>query len=121
MNHSPKFLAIVKSALKEVAEVTPNEVQSMIDTSEPMALIDCREQDEWARGHIVGAHHIGKGVIERDIESSHPNTDEKIVVYCGGGYRSVLVCATLQQMGYTNTASMSGGWREWNDNNLPTE
>ncbi|MGL1901359.1 MAG: rhodanese-like domain-containing protein [Fibrobacterales bacterium] len=121
MNHSPKFLAIVKSALKEVTEITPDAVHAMINNNEPMALIDCREQDEWARGHVAGAQHIGKGVIERDIESLHPHTDETIVVYCGGGYRSVLVCNTLQKMGYTNTVSMSGGWREWSDKNLPTE
>ena len=86
---------------------------------EAFHLLDVREQDEWARGHLPGARHLGKGIIERDIESTIPDVDAPIVLYCGGGYRSALAADALRLMGYTNVASMWGGWRAWIDAGLP--
>ena len=121
MKHNPQFVAIVEEAKKEISELSVDEVKGMMDNKEEFTLIDCREQDEWSKGHIQGAKYLGKGVVERDIESQYPNPNEPLVFYCGGGFRSALVCSNLQKMGYTKAISMDGGWRQWKDKGYPTE
>jgi rhodanese-related sulfurtransferase len=91
-----------------------------MDAGEKFVLVDVREDNEWAKGHIAGAVHLGKGVIERDIEPQCPDTNTKLILYCGGGFRSVLVAENLQKMGYTKVESMDGGWRGWLEAGLPT-
>jgi rhodanese-related sulfurtransferase len=114
MDHTPRFLAHVAAAQGRVTDVSPAEVQEILRTGSAR-LFDVREDGEWAAGHVVGAAHLGKGVIERDIERLVPDIDAPIVLYCGGGFRSALAADALQQMGYTNVRSMTGGWRGWND------
>jgi rhodanese-related sulfurtransferase len=120
MIHSERFLKIVDEALGRVTEITPEETLARLERGEGV-VIDTREESEWARGHIAGAIYLGKGIIERDIEKVVPELDRPIVLYCGGGYRSALAADTLQKMGYTNVASMSGGWHGWTELGLPTE
>lgn len=117
MKHSPGFLKIVDDAKTRVRELTIADVIDKLKTRHPMVLVDVREDSEWAAGHLPQAVHIGKGVIERDIEVKVPKTDQEIVLYCGGGFRSALVADTLQKMGYTNVYSMDGGFRAWKDAN----
>jgi rhodanese-related sulfurtransferase len=119
MKHSPGFLRLVDAARARIREVGIADVQRMQAAREVFRLVDVREQDEWARGHIPGAEHLGKGIIERDVETVIPDHDARIVLYCGGGYRSALAADALQQMGYTNVLSMDGGWRAWTDAGLP--
>lgn len=119
--HSPRFLEIVNDARTRVRECRVSDVQARLVTGERFHLVDVREEHEYARGHLPGAIHIGKGVIERDIEEKIPETKAPIVLYCGGGYRSALAADALQKMGYTNVVSMDGGWREWTNAGLPTE
>ena len=119
MEHAPGFLRLVDAARARVREVSLEDVRAMQARDEAFHLLDVREQDEWARGHLPGARHLGKGIIERDIESTIPDVDAPIVLYCGGGYRSALAADTLRLMGYTNVASMWGGWRAWIDAGLP--
>lgn len=114
MDHTPRFLAHVAAAQARVTEVSPAGVQELLRTGSAQ-VFDVREDNEWAAGHVAGAAHLGKGVIERDIERLVPNSAAPIVLYCGGGYRSALAADALQQMGYTNVLSMTGGWRGWND------
>ncbi|MCC7439927.1 MAG: sulfurtransferase [Armatimonadetes bacterium] len=121
MLHSERFLKIVEEAQQNVAELTPEETLAMQQRGEQFLLIDTREDREWAAGHIAGAIHIGKGVMERDIEKAVPDTETPLVLYCGGGFRSILAADALQRMGYTNVRSMSGGWRGWNDLGYPVE
>ncbi len=102
-------------------ECTVQDVQARLAANEALNLIDVREESEFAKGHVPGARHLGKGVIERDIEQVFPNADVELILYCGGGYRSALAADALQQMGYTNVISMDGGWRAWNEAGLPTE
>lgn len=109
--HSPGFLKIVESVRPTVREVDVAEAQRR--AAEGAILIDVREDGEWDAGHARGAIHIGKGVIERDIEQKIPDADAEIILYCGGGFRSALAASSLQQMGYRNVASMAGGWRAW--------
>ena len=90
-----------------------------MDGGEKMMLIDVREDNEWAQGHLPGAIHMGRGIIERDVETRIPDTNTKLVLYCGGGFRSAMVADNLQKMGYTNVESMDGGWRGWNEAGLP--
>ena len=119
MKHSPGFLRIVAEALKRVAEV---DVSTARERQEHGAhLVDVREESEWNAGHAANAQHIGKGVIERDIEKIVPDRDAEIILYCGGGYRSALAADSLQQMGYSNVKSMAGGWRAWVKAGAPTE
>jgi rhodanese-related sulfurtransferase len=92
-----------------------------MDAGEQFLLVDVREDNEWQRGHIPGAVHMGRGIIERDIEEAVPDHAAKLVLYCGGGFRSALAADNLQKMGYTNVISMDGGWRGWNEAGLPTE
>ena len=114
MDHSPRFLALVADIQSRVVEVTPAQVQSLLATGE-VRVFDVREDSEWAAGRIPGASHLGKGIIERDIERTVPDPAAPIILYCGGGYRSALATDTLQRMGYTNVRSMQGGWRGWTE------
>jgi rhodanese-related sulfurtransferase len=116
--HSPRFLQIVQDAKRRVKEVTIADVKAKQDRGEKFHLVDVREESEFARDHLPGAIHMGKGVIERDIEKNIPDTAASIVLYCGGGYRSALAADNLQKMGYTNVASMDGGWRGWKEAGL---
>jgi rhodanese-related sulfurtransferase len=121
MEHTPGFLKLVKDAKSRVQEVDFREIKRRIDAREKMVLVDVREDSEWARGHLPGAMHLGKGVIERDVERAFPDKDDTLVLYCGGGYRSALAGDNLQKMGYTNVISMDGGWRAWVEAGFPTE
>jgi len=120
MAHSPQFLKLVQEAKKCVKETNVAEVKRRIDAGEKFLLIDVREDNEWAKGHLPGAVHMGKGIIERDIEQRVPDTGAKLILYCGGGFRSALAGENLQKMGYTNVESMDGGWRGWVEAGLPT-
>jgi rhodanese-related sulfurtransferase len=113
MDHSPRFLKLVEQARKGVREVSVRDVMERRTCGDAFRLIDVREDHEWAAGHIPGARHLGRGILERDIEKQTPDTDAEIVLYCGGGFRSALSAVTLQEMGYTRVFSMAGGWREW--------
>jgi rhodanese-related sulfurtransferase len=121
MKHAPGFLAIVNDAKTRVRETNVAEVKQRLEAGEKFHLVDTREESEWARGHIAGATWLGKGIIERDIEAKIPDKNAKIVLYCGGGFRSALAADNLQKMGYTNVESMDGGWRGWTEAGLPTE
>jgi rhodanese-related sulfurtransferase len=115
--HNPGFLALVNDARTRVKEITIDDYMSM--PREGHWLIDVREDHEWAAGHAVGAIHMSKGIVERDIETKIPDKSAILVCYCGGGYRSVLVAEALGKMGYTNAISLDGGWRAWNAAGLP--
>ena len=119
--HSPRFLQLVEDAKRRVKELTVEQVRAKLDRGERFHLVDVREESEWARGHLPGAEHLGKGVIERDIEQRIPDPNAEIVLYCGGGFRSALAADALQKMGYTNVWSMAGGFRDWRDKGLPLE
>ena len=119
--HAEQFLKIVNDAKKRVKETNVADVKRRRDAGEEFVLVDVREDNEWAAGHLPGAIHLGKGIIERDIEKAVPDPASKIVLYCGGGFRSALAADNLQKMGYTNVESMDGGWRGWNEAGLPTE
>lgn len=121
MAHAPKFLALVNDAKKRVKETTVPEVKLRMDAGERFVLVDVREDSEWAQGHLPGAIHVGKGIIERDIEQRVPDTGTKLILYCGGGFRSALSADNLQKMGYTNVESMDGGWKGWLDACYPTQ
>jgi rhodanese-related sulfurtransferase len=121
MAHATKFLQLVDEAKKRVKETNVAEVKRSMDASEKIVLVDVREESEWARGHLPGAIHLGKGIIERDIEQRVPDAETKIILYCGGGFRSALSADNLQKMGYTNVESMDGGWKGWLDAGLATE
>jgi len=120
-HHTPRFLAIVNEARARVRECNVQDVKARLDRGEKFRLVDVREESEYAKGRLPGAEHIGKGVIERDIETKIPDVDAPIVCYCGGGYRSALAADALQKMGYTNVISMDGGWRGWTEAGYPTE
>ena len=113
MQHSPRFLALVNEAKARIRETTIAAVKEKLDRGERFHLVDTREESEWAHGHLPGAIHLGKGVIERDIETAIPDLGAEIVLYCGGGYRSALSADSLQKMGYTNVASLDGGFGDW--------
>lgn len=119
--HAPGFLALVRDAKSRVREITIDEYLARARRGEPAILVDTREDREWDRGHLPGAVHLGKGVIERDIEQAIPDRSAPVVCYCGGGFRSALVCDNLQKMGYTNVISMDGGFRGWVERGLPVE
>ena len=121
MDHSPKFLTLVEDAKRRIREVTIDDVQKYREAGLDFVLIDTREESEWAAGHAEGAIHLGKGIIERDIEQTIPDPDQKIVLYCGGGYRSALAADTIEKMGYTEVFSMDGGWRAWKAAGMPIE
>src|SRR5689334_20569306 len=119
--HSKAFLALVNDAKSRIKEVHARQMPEILQKDPRAKLIDTREESEFAAGHVEGAEWIGKGVIERDIESLHPDHGEPLYLYCGGGFRSALAADNLQKMGYSNVASMAGGWREWTAKGLPTE
>jgi rhodanese-related sulfurtransferase len=119
MDHPEGFLKLVKDAKSRVKEEDFRETKKKLDAGEKITIVDVREDNEWARGHIPGAIHLGKGVIERDIEKAIPNKETPIVLYCGGGFRSALAADNLQKMGYRNVISMDGGWRGWTESGFP--
>jgi rhodanese-related sulfurtransferase len=120
MAHSSQFLKLVQDAKKNVKETNVADVKRRSDAGEKFLLVDVREDNEWANGHLPGAVHLGKGIIERDIVQRVPDSNAKIILYCGGGLRSALAAENLQKMGYTNVESMDGGWRGWVEAGLPT-
>ena len=121
MAHSPQFLKLVNEAKKQVKETNVADVKLRMDSGEKFLLVDVREDNEWEKGHLPGAVHMGRGVIERDIETQVPETSTKMILYCGGGFRSALVADNLQKMGYKNVESMDGGWKGWVAAGLPTK
>ena len=120
-NHNLNFLELVESSLKEVKECDIHRVKDLLEKDEDFFLIDVREDREWIQGHILGAHHLGKGIIERDIGNLINNKESLIVLYCQGGYRSALAGENIQKMGYKNVLSMSGGFSDWMLNNFPID
>lgn len=121
MQHSKRFLAIVAEARRRVAETTVDQLKARLDQGERFHLVDVREESEWQAGHLPGAIHLGKGIIERDVEGRIPDLEAEIVLYCGGGFRSILAAEALQRMGYTRVISMDGGFRGWEEAGFPTE
>lgn len=119
--HAPRFLSLVNDAKSRVTECAVDDVKARLASGEIFVLVDVREESEFAASHAAGAIHLGKGVIERDIEAKVPDTATPIVLYCGGGFRSALAADALQKMGYTNVISMDGGWRAWMQAGLPVE
>src|SRR3979409_1384192 len=115
MKHSEGFLKLVDEAKRRIKEVTVADTRDRISTNRDARLIDVREDDEWRAGHAAGAEHLGKGIIERDIEESVPDKATEVILFCGGAYRSALAADVLQQMGYTNVWSMAGGGEAWED------
>jgi rhodanese-related sulfurtransferase len=115
MIHSEGFLKLVNDSKSRIKEVSVAQTQERIRENPEARVIDVREDKEWDAGHAAGAIHLGKGIIERDIEATVPDKDTELLLYCGGGYRSALAADVLQQMGYTNVYSMTGGWKAWND------
>lgn len=118
MKHAPGFLKLVHDAKKKIVETNIAEVKQRMDAGDPFLLIDVREDREWDNGRIPKAVHLGKGIIERDIEAKVPDHSQEIILYCGGGFRSALSADALQQMGYTNVKSMDGGFRSWKEAGL---
>ncbi|MSR81994.1 MAG: sulfurtransferase [Candidatus Latescibacteria bacterium] len=121
MNHSERFLRNVDEARRHIEETTVQQIKARLDLGEEFHLVDVREESEWQTGHLPGATHLGKGIIERDIEGAIPDLDAEIVLYCGGGYRSALAAESLQRMGYTRVISMDGGIRGWKEAGYPLE
>jgi rhodanese-related sulfurtransferase len=117
--HAPRFLQIVQDAKKRIRETTVDQIKARLDRGDRFLLIDVREESEYAKDHLPGAIHLGKGIIERDIEQRIPDTTTELVLYCGGGFRSALAADNLQKMGYTNVLSMDGGIRDWRDRGYP--
>jgi rhodanese-related sulfurtransferase len=117
--HSARFLKIVDDAKHRVKEVSIDDVKARLDRGEKFLLVDVREESEYGKDHLPGAIHLGKGIIERDIEEHVPQLNAPLVLYCGGGYRSALAADNLQKMGYTNVLSMDGGIREWREKHFP--
>jgi rhodanese-related sulfurtransferase len=118
--HSAQFLKLVQDAKTRVKQTDVADVKKRMDAGEKFILVDVREDNEWVNGHLPGAVHLGKGIIERDIEQRVPDTSAKVILYCGGGFRSALAGDNLQKMGYTNVESMDGGWKGWVQAGLPT-
>ena len=121
MKHSERFLKLVNDAKSRIREVTVNETRERMAANKDARLIDVREDNEWQAAHATGAAHLGKGIIERDIEATVPDKATEVILYCGGGFRSALAADVLQKMGYTNVFSMAGGWKAWKDSGAPTE
>lgn len=116
--HAPGFMTLVEQAKAQINEIA---ISELLEHNQPYVLLDIREDHEWAAGHLPEAMHLGKGIIERDIEQTVADKKQKIVLYCGGGYRSALSAQRLQQMGYQNVFSLIGGYREWCERKLPVE
>ena len=122
MDHAPRFVALVDRARQRIAETDPDAVRARLaQAGTAFVLVDVREASEWDAGHLPGAVSMPRGILERDVETAVPDLDTPIVLYCGGGYRSALAAASLQDMGYTDVASMDGGWRAWTDAGFPTD
>ena len=121
MKHSEGFLRVVNDAKTRIREVTVNDTLARLKANPKAKLIDVREDNEWNEAHAAGAEHLGKGIIERDIETSVPDKSTELILYCGGGYRSALAADVLQDMGYTNVWSMAGGWKAWKETGAPVE
>ena len=121
MKHSPEFLKLVNEAKSRVKQIDIEGYKKMAAAREPHTLVDTREESEWAAGHVKGAVHMSKGIIERDVEAKYPEKDTTLVLYCGGGFRSALVADNLAKMGYTNAISLDGGWRALKESGLPLE
>ena len=119
MQHTPRFLKLVNDAKTRVKEATVDEIKDRLDDGDKFLLVDVREESEFAKDHLPGAIHLGKGVIERDIETRVPDLNATLVLYCGGGFRSALAADNLQKMGYTHAISMDGGVREWREKKYP--
>src|SRR5262245_59991607 len=119
MDHSPAFLRLVEDAKTRIRETTVDDVKRSLDRGEPFLLVEVRDESEWSRDHPPGAMHLGKGIIERDIEQKVPDKAAEVVLYCGGGYRSALAADNLQKMGYTRVISMDGGIRDWSAKGFP--
>ena len=119
MQHTPRFSKIVNDAKSRVKETTVDEVKQKLDHGDKVLLVDVREESEFAKDHLPGAIHLGKGVIERDIEARVPDVKTPMILYCGGCFRSAMAADNLQKMGYTNVISMDGGVREWREKNYP--
>jgi rhodanese-related sulfurtransferase len=120
MKHSEGFLKVVEDAKSRIREVTVDETRVRMSANPSVRLIDVREDHEWQAGHAAGAEHLGKGIIERDIEATVPDKSTELILYCGGGYRSALAADALQEMGYTKVYSMAGGWKAWKESGAPT-
>ena len=121
MKHSEGFLKVVNDAKTRINEVNVEETRARMAANPQTRLIDVREDNEWLAGYAAGAEHLGKGIIERDIETIVPDKSTEVILYCGGGYRSALAADVLQQMGYTNVWSMAGGWKAWKESAAPIE
>ena len=121
MVHNPGFLKLVNEAKARIQEIDIEGYKQLREAGEPHLLVDTREDSEWAAGHVAGAVHLSKGIVERDIETKAPDKDTKLVLYCGGGFRSALVADNLRQMGYTQAISLDGGWRALKESGLPLE
>jgi rhodanese-related sulfurtransferase len=121
MVHNPGFLKLVNEAKSRIAEVDIDGYKKIRESGDPHVLVDTREESEWNAGHVAGAVHLSKGIIERDIETKVPDKNTKLVLYCGGGFRSALVADNLRQMGYTHAISLDGGWRALKESGLPLE
>ena len=117
--HNPGFLALVDDAKSRIRQITIEDLKMMLAAGEQFLLMDIREESEWVAGHAAGAVYLGKGIIERDIETAVPDKSARLVLYCGGGYRSALSAETLQKMGYTNVVSLAGGWHAYHESGLP--
>jgi rhodanese-related sulfurtransferase len=121
MSHAPAFLALVNDAKSRIEEIDLAGYQKLLARGTPHVLIDTREESEWAAGHAAGAIHMGKGIIERDIEKRVPDKRATLVLYCGGGFRSALVADNLKKMGYEHPISLDGGWKAWSGGGMPVE
>ncbi len=120
MAHAAQFLKLVNESKSRIKETNVQDVKRRKDAGEKFVLVDVREESEWAKGHVAGAVYLGKGVIERDVEARFPDPSAKLILYCGGGFRSALAADNLQKMGYKNVESMDGGWKGWVEAGLPT-
>lgn len=118
-HHSPRFLQIVQDARKRIRETTVDEVKARLDRGDKLLIVDVREESEWAKDHLPGAIHLGKGVLERDVEERVSDPTTEMILYCGGGFRSALAADNLQKMGYSNVLSMDGGIRVWREKGYP--
>lgn len=121
MKHSKAFLALVNDVKRRIKEIDIATIRARLASGDKFHLVDVREDNEWERGHLPGATHLGKGIIERDIEETIPDLNAEIVLYCGGGFRSALAADALQRMGYTHVISMDGGYRGWVEAGHPVE
>jgi rhodanese-related sulfurtransferase len=121
MQHNPRFLALVNEIRQRVNEVDVHQVKRWMEQHRPFVLLDVREESEWAKGHLPSAQYLGRGILERDIETRYPELDTPLVLYCGGGFRSVMAADNLQKMGYRDVISMDGGYRNWLESGYPIE